>query len=114
MWVNSFIGKVLILAMSIFAVGKLSGLYELKDFYTALGAAFLLAVSNAIIRPILIFFTLPITIMTLGIFIFFINGFMLLMVSKIFRNFRIDGCFSATIAYIIISIISWVLNSIMF
>ncbi len=111
---HPFIIKTLILAVSIFITGKITRLYEVNNFYAALGAAFLLAVSNAVIRPILLFFTLPITIITLGIFVFFLNGFILLMVLRLFKGFKIDGCLSATIAYIIISVISWFLNLLLF
>jgi putative membrane protein len=112
--VQTFLINLLILASAIYLAGKVFLLFKVKDFYTALGAAFFLAVSNAIIRPVLLVLTFPITLLTLGIFILFLNGFMLLMVSKLFKDFEINGCLNATIAYIIISLISWVLNLIIF
>lgn len=102
----NFIIKVLILALSIFIVGRLVGIFKIKDFSAAFVAAFILALVNIIIKPIMIILTLPITILTLGIFLIFINGFMLIIVSKIVPEFKISGCFTAAIASILISLVS--------
>lgn len=107
---NLLIIKFLIMAFSIYIVGKVTRLFYVADFLTALLAAVLLAAVNAVVRPILIFLTLPITILTLGIFLIFINGFCLLLVSKFIPKFKVDGCFVGGIAAILISLVNMLLE----
>ncbi|OQX70945.1 MAG: hypothetical protein B6D62_03145 [Candidatus Cloacimonas sp. 4484_275] len=101
-----FLIKILITALSIYLVGKLTSLYYVEDFVTAIVAALVLAVINFFVKPFLIFITFPLTIITLGIFLFFVNGFILLLVSKFVPKFRLEGCLNATIASVLISIFS--------
>ena len=79
-------------------------------FLAALVAAFLLGVVNAIIRPILVFLTLPLTIVTLGLFLLVVNGLMLWLVSALVRGFHVSGFWGAVLGSILISIVSWVLS----
>ncbi len=81
--------------------GSLSGL---------LAAALILGILNAIIRPILILLTLPINLLTLGLFTFVINAFMLKGVSWIVKSFRIDGFRPALIGAVVLAIVSALLN----
>jgi putative membrane protein len=73
-------------------------------------AAALLGILNILIRPFLILLTLPITIITLGLFTLIINGAMLWIVSLIIKGFVIQGFWPAVIGALIISVVSWVLN----
>lgn len=77
-------------------------------------AAFILAVVlgaiNAIIRPILIFFTLPLTVLSLGISVLFINGFLIILASYIVPGFTVNGFWYAFLFGIVLAIISWVLQ----
>ncbi len=73
-------------------------------------AALLLGILNALIRPILIILTLPINILTLGLFTFIINGAMLWFVSFMIKGFVIQGFWAAVIGALIISIVSWLIN----
>ena len=79
-------------------------------FWAALVAAFLLGVVNAIIRPILVFLTLPLTVVTLGLFLLVVNGLMLWLVSALVRGFHVSGFWGAVLGSILISIVSWVLS----
>lgn len=80
----------------------------------ALLAAFILGIVNALIRPVLIILSLPIQLLTLGLFTFIINGFMLWIVSRIVQGFYISGFWPAVLASILLSIgssiISWVVQ----
>jgi len=76
----------------------------------ALVAAFLLGIVNAVIRPILVFFTFPFTILTLGLFLFVINGMMLGLVAVLVSGFHVNGFAGAILGSILISIVSWVLS----
>ena len=79
-------------------------------FLAALVAAFLLGIVNAIIRPILVLFTLPLTVVTLGLFLLVINGFMLWLVSALVGGFHVSGFWGAVLGSILISLVSWLLS----
>ncbi|MBN1326341.1 MAG: phage holin family protein [Candidatus Cloacimonetes bacterium] len=101
-----FILKIIILAISIFLVGKITRLYRVDDLLTALITALLLALVNTLVKPLIIILTLPLTILTLGLFLFIVNGISLLIVSSLFPRFKIEGCFTAALAAILISIVN--------
>lgn len=101
---EEFVLKILAIALAIHVVGRVTRLYKVEDFFTSIISALFLAIINVVIRPILIFLTFPITILTLGFFLLFINGFMLLIVSELVPKFKIKGCFTAAIASIFISL----------
>jgi len=84
---------------------------SVQNFYTALVVALFLGVLNALIRPILIVLTLPINILTLGLFVFVINALLVWFVSTFVKGFEVSGFLSAFIASLILSIISWLSNS---
>jgi len=79
-------------------------------FLTALVAAFLLGIVNTIIRPILVLLTLPLTLVTLGLFLLVINGLMLWLVSALVSGFHVSGFWGAVLGSILISIVSWILS----
>lgn len=79
----------------------------ITGFWTLLGAAFLLGLVNAVIRPILIILTLPITLLTLGLFLWVINAAMLGLVAAMMDGFAISGFFSSLLASLVVSLVSW-------
>jgi putative membrane protein len=83
---------------------------RVDGFLVALVAAFLLGIVNTILRPILVFITFPITLLTLGLFLLVINGLMLWLVSVLVRGFHVSGFWSAVLGSILISIVSWILS----
>lgn len=83
---------------------------SLAGFYTALITALLLGLVNAIIRPVLILLTLPINLLTLGLFTFFINGFMFWFVASIVEGFDVVNYTVAFMGAFIMSLMSWVLG----
>ncbi len=86
------------------------GLIWVDSFWAALVAAFLLGIVNAILKPVLVFFTLPLTFVTLGLFLLIINGLMLWLVSLFVRGFHVSGSWGAVLGSILISIVSWILS----
>ena len=76
-----------------------------------LGAALLLGILNAFLRPILLILMAPLIILTLGLFIFVVNGFMLLIVNDLVHGFHVDHFSSAVWGAILISIVSWMLSA---
>lgn len=83
---------------------------SLAGFAAAMWAAVVIGLVNIFIRPILLILTLPINILTLGLFTFVINALMLWLVSKLVPGFSIDGFLSALFGSIIISILSIFIN----
>lgn len=84
---------------------------HLSGFFSALGAAAFLGILNALFRPFLLLVTLPINILTLGLFTFVINAVLLLMVSGVVSGLEIQGFWSALGGALIISVVSWLLSS---
>jgi len=76
-----------------------------------IGAALLLGIVNALVRPILLLLSLPFILVTLGFFILVVNAFLLWMVGSIVPGFHIDTFGSAFFGSLIISVVSWVLSS---
>lgn len=83
---------------------------EVHSFGAALIAALVLGVVNAIVRPLFIFFTLPLNILTLGLFTLVINAFMLMLTSSVVSGFDITGFGAAFIGSLLLSVISTLLN----
>jgi putative membrane protein len=73
-------------------------------FSTLFWAALLLGVANSIVRPVLVFFTLPVTLLTLGFFLLVINAAMLGLVAWLLSGFHIDGFWSALMAWFIVAV----------
>ena len=78
----------------------------------ALAAAFFLGLMNAGVRPIFILLTLPVTVLTLGIFLLVINGLLLWLVSWIVPGFHVNGFFGAVAGSLLVSIVSGILTSV--
>src|SRR5699024_8373005 len=85
--------------------------FQLEGFGTALIASFILSILNVFIKPILVFFTLPITLLTLGLFLFVINAANLMITQGIIgSSFVIEGFGTVLIVAIVISILNVILN----
>lgn len=80
-------------------------------FFSALGAAAILGILNAFFRPIALILTLPINIVTFGLFTFVVNAIMLKMASGVVANFEVHGFWTAVFGALIISVVSFALNS---
>jgi putative membrane protein len=74
-------------------------------------AAFLLGLVNAVIRPLLILVTLPITLLTLGLFLFVVNGSMVMLVAWLMPSFHLAGLGSAILASVIVGLTGWIANA---
>jgi putative membrane protein len=100
-----------ILTVSIITASYLLEGIHISGFFSAFFAAAALGILNALFRPILLILTLPINVLTLGLFTFIINALMLKMASGIIPGFEVHGFWTAVIGSLIISVISWLLNS---
>lgn len=101
----------LILTAAIMAASYLIDGIRISGFFSAFFAAAVLGILNALFRPILFILTLPINIMTLGLFTFIINALLLKMASGVIPGFDVHGFWSAVFAALIISGVNWVLSS---
>ena len=101
----------LINAVALVAVSYLMPSVQITSFGAALIAALVLSIVNTIIRPILVLLTLPVTILTLGLFIFIINGLLFLGVAHLLEGFQVAGFWPAVLAAIVYSLISWALSA---
>ncbi|MDQ2963840.1 MAG: phage holin family protein [Pseudomonadota bacterium] len=101
----------LINAIALLALPYLLPSITVDSFATALIAALLLGLVNTFIRPLLILLTLPATLLTLGLFIFVINGLLFWLVGSFIQGFHVAGFWSAFFGAILYSIISWALSA---
>ena len=76
----------------------------------ALAAAFVLGLVNAVVRPLFVLLTLPITVVTLGVFLLVINGLLLWLVAAVVPGFHVNGFFGAVVGSVLVSIVSSVLT----
>lgn len=83
---------------------------QIHSFWTALFAAAMLGVLNALIRPILIILTLPLTVLTLGFFILVVNALMFELAAFFVSGLQIASFWSAFFASIVVSIVSWLMS----
>ncbi|HXA46415.1 MAG TPA: phage holin family protein [Burkholderiaceae bacterium] len=103
----------LINAAALFAVPYLMDSVRVDSFVAAMVAALILGLVNTMIRPILILLTLPVTFITLGLFIFVINGLLFWLVANFVKGFYVAGFTSAIGGAILYSVISWALSTLL-
>ena len=77
----------------------------------ALAAAVLLGLINAFVRPVLLILTLPITLLTLGLFLFVLNGFCFWLVAWLVKGFHVAGFGSALLGSLVVSVVSWIVTA---
>ena len=97
--------------VTLFVLPHLLETVQVDSFTTALTAALVLGLVNTLIRPILLVLTLPITFLTLGLFIFVINGLMFWVVADIVPGFQVTSFSAAIVAAFVYSVISWLLTA---
>ena len=102
----NFLIRILVVAAVSFGLAQVLNGIHVADFWTALVFAIVLALLNMFIKPLLILFTLPVTFITLGLFLFVINALIVLLASKFVGGFSIDNFWWALLFSIILSIIS--------
>ena len=97
-------------AVALFALPYVFPWVQVDTFWAALVAALVLGLINALIRPLLVLLTLPVTIVTLGLFIFVINGMMFLLAAWLLEGFVVDGIWAGVFGSMVYSLISWALT----
>ena len=108
---HGFVLRTLITAIGLWIASAIVPSMEFSSAWTLLGAALLLGIVNAFVRPVLILLTLPITILSLGIFLLVINAAMIGLVAAMLGGFTVGGFVPAVFASIIVSLVSWFASS---
>jgi putative membrane protein len=104
---TAFILRVAIVALGLWLAAKIFPGLQFDSAWTLLAAALLLGVVNAIVRPIAVILTLPLTLLTLGLFLLVINAAMVGLVALLLSGFQISGFWTALAASLVVSIVSW-------
>ena len=108
---NGILFRWLILTVAIIVTSYLLDGIQVSGFFSAFFAAAILGILNAFLRPFLFIITLPINILTLGLFTFVINAILLMMASGVIGGFYVAGFWSAMFGSLFISLISWFITS---
>ncbi len=107
---RGFLIRAAVVALGLWLASQIVPGVEIRSTGTLIAAALLLGVVNAIVRPILVILTLPITLLTLGLFLLVINGLMIELVSHVLDGFVVDGLWPAILCAIVVSITSWLMS----
>lgn len=100
-----FINALALLGIAYFLPG-----IHVNGFYSALLAALVLGLVNAIIRPLLLILTLPLNILTIGLFTFVINALLFWFVGSILRGFIVDTFWHAFLGALIMTVVGWIVG----
>jgi putative membrane protein len=103
-----FLVRVLLNSVAIVLAGLIVPGIQVDGLLPALGAGVALGLVNALIRPILVILTLPITLVTLGLFIFVLNGLCFWLVSAFVPGFHVAGFWPAMGGALLVTVVSWV------
>lgn len=107
MW--PFIITLLVTALSLLILSRLNIGLEIRDTGTALVAALVLGLLNAVLRPVLGFIFFPLTILTLGLFAVVLNASILYLASALVPGFRLRGALTALIGAVLLGILNWLI-----
>ena len=105
----NLIMRLIVTSIVAFGLSYLLTGIKFDSFWTAIIVAIVLAILNAIVRPILILFTLPITVFTFGLFLFVINAIIILFAEKLVSGFRVDGFWWALLFSFLLSFLTSIL-----
>jgi putative membrane protein len=104
----------LINALALLIITWLVPSIHIRSFGTALIVAIVLGLINAVLRPLLIVLTLPVTVLTLGLFILVVNALCFWLAASLLKGFEVSGFWSAFFGSILYSIVSWLLSALIF
>ena len=103
----------LINAAALFALPFLMSSVTVTNVGAALVAALVLGLVNTLVRPVLVLLTLPVTFLSLGLFLLVINALLFWGVAQVIEGFHVEGFWSAFLAAILYSVISWALSTLL-
>ncbi len=106
----SFILQLLLTALAAFLAAKLTPGVNIASYWTAILLALVLGLLDVFVKPILEFISIPVTVLTLGLFMLVINAVIILLASWIISSFQVSGFWAALLYSIVFSVVSWVLG----
>ncbi len=109
----NFILKLIVSALAVFIVAHILPGVSLTNYFSAILVAIVLAFLNTVIKPILTLLTIPVTVITLGLFLLVINAIIILFADKIVSGFSVNGFWTALFFSLILSFITGILNMIL-
>lgn len=109
----AFLLHWVITAASLWVASRLFRGVKFADTGSLVIAALLLGFANAIVKPLLIVLTLPITFLTLGLFLLVINALMILLVARLVKGFKVSGFWTAFFASILVSVLSFAIGALL-
>ncbi len=110
---QGMLAKLIITMAALFITSYILPGMSIQGLFAGFVAALILGIANVIIKPIFIVLTLPLTLITMGLFLFIVNGLMLWLSAAIVPGFFIAGFWTAVFGSIILSIVTWFLNSVL-
>ena len=110
----SLLARWVVNAAALLLVAYLYPGVAVASFFAAMIAALVLGLVNALVRPILVILTLPVTILTLGLFLFVINALLFWLVAEIVEGFRVTGFVAALVGSLLYSLITLVTSWLLF
>ncbi len=106
----SFLVKVIVTAFAVVIGSYFIPGVTVADFLTAIVVAFVLGLLNAILKPILVVLTIPVTVLTLGLFLLVINAFIIQIAAHFVKGFEVSSFGVALLFGILLAVISWLLE----
>jgi putative membrane protein len=107
---KNFFIRILVTAAAVVLASRLLPGIAVKEFTTALVVALVLSVLNFFVKPILVLLTLPITVITLGLFLFVINAVIIVLAGKLVNGFRVDSIGWALLFSLLLSFFTYILE----
>ncbi|HEV8437742.1 MAG TPA: phage holin family protein [Methylomirabilota bacterium] len=105
-----FLLRVVVNILAIVVAAHLVRGIEVDGVLPAVAAGLLLGVVNAVVRPVLLVLTFPITLVTLGLFLLVLNGLCFWLVAAVVKGFHVSGFWSAVLGALVVSVVSWVVT----
>ncbi|MFW5706939.1 MAG: phage holin family protein [Bacteroidota bacterium] len=106
----TFLVKVIVTSFAVVIGAHIIPGVSVDSFLTAIVVAFVLGILNAILKPLLVILTLPVTVLSLGLFLLVINAFIIMLTDYFVAGFNVSGFWVAILFSIILTVISWLLE----
>jgi putative membrane protein len=103
--------RILVNALAIILAAYLVPGIRVDGFPSALIAGLVLGLINAIVRPILVFLTFPITVLTLGLFLLVLNALCFWLVAAFVPGFHVSGFLAAFLGWLVVTVVSWIMSA---
>ena len=110
---SGFLVHWLVMAVALLVTTRLVGGVQVDSYATLAVAALVIGFINALVKPVLVILTLPLTLLTLGLFYLVVNGACLMLAAALVRGFTVSSWGSAIVGALVLSVIGWLLSSVL-